>query len=189
MKTFAIHIKIILIGYQKAYIHWMKNILTRSVILFMVLNLFAINSMAQTTLAELQSTIHNKDSVFWNSYNNCDVEAFRTFFTDDVEFYHDKGGITLGIEALTNSIRQNLCGRKDFRIRRALVKGTQEIFPLESNGKIYGAIISGDHDFFITENGKPEYHSGQAKFTHVWILKNNEWKMSRVLSYNHHTPK
>jgi hypothetical protein len=166
----------------------MKPILFTAVITLFLLHLLPSNCSAQSSMTELQSTIHQKDSLFWISYNNCDVDAFRKFFTDDVEFYHDKGGITLGIEALASSVRQNLCGRKDFRIRRALVQGTQEIFPMENNGKIYGAIISGDHDFFITENGKPEYHSGQAKFTHVWLIKNNEWKMSRVLSYNHHAP-
>jgi hypothetical protein len=166
----------------------MKPILFSTVIIIFLFHLLPSNCNAQSTRSELQSTIYQKDSLFWIAYNNCDVDAFRKFFTDDVEFYHDKGGITLGIEALSSSVRQNLCGRKDFRIRRALVQRTLEIFPLENNGKIYGAIISGDHDFFITENGKPEYHSGQAKFTHVWLIKNNEWKMSRVLSYNHHAP-
>ena len=173
---------------ENLYIHLMKPTSFGVVILVLVFHLLPTNSFAQSTITELQSTIQKKDSLFWLSYNNCDVEGFRKFFTDDVEFYHDKGGITLGIEALASSVRQNLCGNQDFRIRRALVQGTLEIFPLENNGKIYGAIISGDHDFFITENGKPEYHSGQAKFTHVWLIKNKEWKMSRVLSYHHHAP-
>ncbi|HSB91496.1 MAG TPA: nuclear transport factor 2 family protein [Flavitalea sp.] len=164
----------------------MRNTTFHALIGVLLLHMLPFTSDAQPKMTELQSTIHQLDSLFWASYNNCDITSFQKFFTDDVEFYHDKGGITLGLEALTTSVKQNLCGRKNFRIRRAPVQGTQRIYPLESNGSIYGAIISGDHDFFITENDKPEYHSGQAKFVHVWLLKNKEWKMSRVLSFDHH---
>ena len=172
----------------KNYIHFMKAKLLSTAIILAILQLLSNDTIGQIKLTDLQLTIHEKDSLFWTSYNNCDLASFRSFFTDDIEFYHDKGGLTLGVEALTSSMRQNLCEKKGFRLRRALVPGTVQIYPLEKNGTVYGAIISGDHDFFVTENGKPEFHSGQAKFTHVWLLKNNEWKMSRVLSYYHHNP-
>ena len=35
------------------------------------------------------------------------------------------------------------------------------------------------------EEGKKERLDGLAKFTHVWILSNGNWKLSRVLSYDH----
>ena len=164
----------------------MKRIFFRACIILFLAQLFTNNSIAQSTVKELQQTIHEKDSLFWNAYNNCDLPNFRKYIADDVEFYHDKGGITLGIEALAKSIRENLCEKKGFRLRRALVQGTLTIYPMEKNGVIYGAVISGDHDFFITENGKPEFHSGRAKFTHLWIYANNEWKMTRIFSYDHH---
>jgi hypothetical protein len=49
----------------------------------------------------------------------------------------------------------------------------------------YGAILTGEHVFYILEKGKSERLDGLAKFTHVWRFKDNEWKMHRVLSYDH----
>ncbi|MGD4956904.1 hypothetical protein QT827_22445, partial [Xanthomonas citri pv. citri] len=53
----------------------------------------------------------------------------------------------------------------------------------------YGAIISGEHNFYITQKGKNEFHSGVANFTQLWQLQNGKWKMTRILSYNHHEPR
>ena len=55
---------------------------------------------AQSAEEKLAKTILYKDSLFWVTYNNCDYSNFGQFFTDDVEFYHDKGGITNGVTAL-----------------------------------------------------------------------------------------
>jgi hypothetical protein len=32
------------------------------------------------------------------------------FFVDGVEFYHDKGGVTLGRDSLAESLRAGICG-------------------------------------------------------------------------------
>lgn len=56
---------------------------------------------------------------------------------------------------------------------------------MQDNGKTYGAIMSGEHVFYILETGKEERPDGLAKFTHLWILKDDSWKMSRILSYDH----
>ena len=64
--------------------------------------------------------------------------------------------------------------------------GTVNVFPLKNGDKIYGAVISGEHLFYVTELGKAEFLDGRANFTHVWLLKNDGYKMARILSYNHH---
>ena len=137
------------------------------------------------TDAQLSNMIISKDSVFWVSYNSCNTSSMQSLLTDDVEFYHDKGGITLGRENLIASIQKNLCSNENFRLRREAVKGTMKVFPLKNNGIVYGALISGEHVFYILEKGKPERLDGLAKFSQLWILKENTWKMSRILSYDH----
>ncbi|MEP6949264.1 MAG: hypothetical protein ABI863_08325, partial [Ginsengibacter sp.] len=57
---------------------------------------------------------------------------------------------------------------------------------MQKDNKIYGAIISGEHVFYVTANGKPEYLDGHANFNQLWLLENGEWKMKQILSYNHH---
>ncbi len=46
-------------------------------------------------------------------------------------------------------------------------------------------MLTGEHVFYIIEKGKPEYLDGLAKFTHLWLLKDGSWKMSRILSFDH----
>lgn len=154
---------------------------------FTFLFMFIFSGEANAQNADEQATriILHKDSLFWQSYNHCDTTNYNQYFTDDVEFYHDKGGITMGVEGLAMSMKKNLCSNNDFRIRRESVKGTTKIYMLHNSGVIYGAILSGDHVFYILEKGKPERLDGLASFTHLWLLKEGVWKMARILSYDH----
>jgi hypothetical protein len=141
---------------------------------------------AQSKEEQLTATILHLDSAFWNAYNNCDTAKFKDFVTDDVEFYHDKGGITLGAMALIESLKKNICGNANQKVRREAVAATVKVFPMANGNELYGALISGEHEFHVSENNKPEYHVGDAGFTQLWIVKNGVWKMSRILSFNHH---
>ena len=157
----------------------------RAVVLWLSVCFFSHGLLAQTAEQKLTTTILYKDSLFWTAYNDCNPESFGQFFTDDVEFYHDKGGITNGLKDLVGSFKNNLCGNENFRIRREGIAGTMKVFPLQKSDTIYGAILSGEHLFYITEKDKKERISGKARFTHLWLLNNGVWKMSRVLSYDH----
>lgn len=141
---------------------------------------------AQTDLGKLIATILHQDSLFWKTYNDCDTAQARHFFTEDVEFYHDKGGPTYGRERLMANTKKNLCSNEHFRLRREAVAGSVQVFPLENDGSIYGAILSGEHVFYIWGKDRAEYLDGRARFTHVWLLQaDGGWKMSRILSYDH----
>jgi hypothetical protein len=129
----------------------------------------------------IQKIILHHDSIFWAAYNACDEATIIAYFTEDVEFYHDKSGLTTGSATLAAAIKKGLCGNPDFRLRREAVEGTVKVYPLGN----YGAIISGDHFFYINEKGQEERVDGLAKFTHVWLNKDNTWRMARVLSYDH----
>ena len=142
-------------------------------------------SIAQGDEQVMTNTILLKDSLFWDTFNDCDIANMRLYFSDNVEFYHDKNGLVLGLENLLADFKKNLCGNENLRLRREAVKGSVKVFPLRSTTGIYGAIISGEHVFYVLENGGDERLDGLSKFTHVWILADGTWKMSRVLSYDH----
>ena len=144
--------------------------------------------LAQSQQDPLSATILKEDASFWDAYNRCDVEKMSQFFWPDIEFYHDKGGPTIGLEPFVETLRKNLCGNPNFRLRREAIPETVKVFALQKNGITYGAVLSGEHYFYINDSGKPEYLDGQAKFFHVWLLKDGTWKMARVVSYDHHTP-
>lgn len=161
----------------------MKKIKLTGLVLLAVIT--TITVQAQSKYDSLTHTILQKDSLFWKAYNSCDTVGFGKYVSDDIEFYHDKGGITLGKAKLVNSVTNNLCSNPNFRLRRAAITGTVTVFPLENNGVIYGAILSGRHYFYINEPGKKEVRDGMARFTHVWQLSKGEWKMTRILSFDH----
>ena len=145
--------------------------------IFLVLIAMANPSNAQSGRSgDLFKEIAHVDSVLFNAFNNRDIEKFKTFFTTDLEFYHDKGGLTdynYTIQSLKNTTAQNN------GLRRELVKGSLEVYPI----KDYGAIQIGAHTFCHPENGKMD--CGTFKFVHVWKKINKEWKITRVISYDH----
>jgi hypothetical protein len=135
---------------------------------------------------QVKQLIFQKDSLFWVAYNKCDVTGMGSVLTDDVEFYHDKGGPSISRDTLMGVMKKNLCGNDNFRLRRAAVKNSVNVFVMRGNDKVYAAIISGEHVFFVKEKDKKEYLDGRARFTQLWVLKDGQWKMSRILSFDHH---
>jgi len=51
-----------------------------------------------------------------------DLDKLRISFVENVEFYHDQGGVTLGRAALTDSVKKNICGKVTRELVRALCK-------------------------------------------------------------------
>ncbi|WP_232821002.1 nuclear transport factor 2 family protein [Dyella sp. C11] len=129
---------------------------------------------APPTGDELNRTIAALDTKVFDAYNTCDMTTFGTFFSADVEFYHDKGGLMTGRDAVVDATRRNIC----HKVKRELV-GTLEVYPI----KDYGAIEMGTHRFCKLDTGKCE---GIGKFLHIWRYQNGQWQMTRVVSYDHH---
>jgi ketosteroid isomerase-like protein len=137
----------------------------------------AQSPQGKTPPDELFRTIEALDGALFDSYNRCDLAKFGAFLTDDVEFYHDQGGVTLGREKLTASVKENICGT----VRRELVPGTLEVYPMRG----YGAVEIGVHRFYHPKGEETE-PVGEAKFIHLWQKKGGAWKITRVISYDHH---
>jgi hypothetical protein len=132
--------------------------------------------------------VRELDRQFWEAYNRCDVGGMGEHLTDDVEFYHDRGGRIAGRPAFLEALKTGLCGNSASRLRRDAVPDTVKLFPLRERGALYGAILSGEHLFYVIDQGKPPRLDGRARFTHLWILRDGGWRMSRILSYDHGDP-
>lgn len=121
------------------------------------------------------------DARFWQAYNACDMRKMGEMLTPDVEFYHDKTGLTVSRDALIESLRKGPCANPGMHLRREAVDASLEFHPLKGGY----AILSGSHRFYVREAGKPEHLDGEAKFTSVWKFADGQWRMHRVLSYDH----
>lgn len=73
----------------------------------------------------------------------------------------------------------------NYKATRELVPNSLSIHLLKNNGEIYGAIQNGKHHFYGEEENRPKFLTSTADFTHLWIIEDNDWKVKRVLSYNH----
>jgi ketosteroid isomerase-like protein len=130
--------------------------------------------------AELTRAISALDTQLFDAYNNCDIDKLGSLVVDDLEFYHDKTGLAVGKQPFLVAIKNNICGK----VRRELVKGSLEVYPLKG----YGAVEIGVHRFY--HPGTQDHDVvGEAKFVQLWQYKDGAWKVSRVISYDHEVVK
>ena len=123
--------------------------------------------------------------MFRIAFDSCDFEMMERLTHEDLEFYHDLGGINYSQEEFLETMRTGLCKTGKNTIRRELVTGSLEVYPLRDNGVLYGAVQMGSHRFGPAGEAVPEHHQ-KAKFVHLWLLdEEGYWKISRVLSFNH----
>ena len=125
---------------------------------------------------ELFNEIEKSDTRFFDAFNSCDLQTMGDIFSDDLEFYHDLGGVHNAQETMKTTKRN--CD-KGLGLRRKIVEGSLKVYPI----KDYGAIQVGAHTFCHLENGKDD--CGTFDFVHVWRRIDNGWKLARVISYGH----
>ena len=126
---------------------------------------------------ELYDTIKQLDSMLYTAYNERKLPQLMQFFSPDLEFYHDITGKT---NYQNNLERFSTNFKKSTKMRRVLQKGSLEVYPIEG----FGAIQMGIHHFYATDNGE-EKLVGQPKFMHIWKRQGKDWKIVRIVSYDH----
>jgi hypothetical protein len=122
---------------------------------------------------ELYNTIFAMDSLLFTAYNNCDMVTFADCFSEDIEFYHDKGGLMTSKDSIIAATKKNICGK----VTRVLVKGSVEVYAIKG----YGAVEMGQH-YFINSQEPPTDHPSIGKFVHTWKNESGKWRLTRVIS-------
>jgi len=147
--------------------------------LFLLLLAFPLTSQRSTGQTgehpdALFETIKSLDAKLFGAANNCDLAVLGSMVSDDLEFYHDQTGLSVGKAPFLAAIKQNICGK----VQRTLIENTLEVYPLKG----YGAVEVGIHRFH--HPNEPD-NVGDAKFVHIWHNDNGIWKVTRVISYEH----
>ncbi|MGA7109085.1 MAG: nuclear transport factor 2 family protein [Terracidiphilus sp.] len=147
--------------------------------LFLLLFSFALSShrsAGQTSQHPdaLFETVKSLDAKLFDAYNNCDLVVLGSMVSDDLEFYHDQTGLSVGKAPFLAAIKQNICGK----VQRSLIENTLEVYPLKG----YGAVELGIHRFHHPDDPG---NIGDAKFVTIWHNDNGIWKVTRVISYEH----
>ncbi|HZH65277.1 MAG TPA: nuclear transport factor 2 family protein [Flavisolibacter sp.] len=122
---------------------------------------------------DLHDTIARLDSVFFDAYNTCKLHVFEELISDDIEFYHDRGGLSTSKKDLILSLKNNICGK----VTRQLLSGSIEVYPIPK----YGAVQMGAHRFHNNQE-PPDAPYRYSKFVHTWRKEGGQWKLTRVIS-------
>ena len=142
----------------------------------MTISVRAQEKKVAPTSAELFKEIERADSIMFQAFNRQDMATFKAMFTEDLEWFQDNGGL-IPYKTVFENFGNTF--RNENKLSRELVKGSMEVHPIKG----YGAIQIGSHQFRHFENGKEEI--GTFKFLMIWHNKNDQWKISRVVSYDH----
>ena len=121
---------------------------------------------------QIQNEIEQMDSVLFEAYNNCRMEIMDSIFSENIEFYHDQGGLSTSKRDLLLAVKNNICGK----VTRHLKVGTIEVYPIAN----YGAVEMGMHRFHNAQEKENPIH--YSKFVHIWKKEATGWKLSRVVS-------
>jgi len=150
---------------------------------FIILFAFCLSAKAQLPKNDaLYKTIIANDSLLFSiGFNNCDIKQFENLLSNNLQFFHDKDGVSDKNKFL-NDLKNGLCKSPETRqVKRFLVQGSTEIFPLYKNGTLYGAVHNGAHLFYENKESEP----GIAKFSNIWQLEQGEWKLATSFSFDH----
>lgn len=122
---------------------------------------------------ELHEAIARADGEFFGAYNTCDVDTLSSFVADDLELYHDVGGLVTSGKTFVGLYKDNICGH----VTRELKEGSLEVYPIAN----YGAVELGAHRFRDTreDGGTPGRYS---KFILIWRNTQGAWKLTRMVS-------
>jgi len=124
---------------------------------------------------DLYKTVAALDTALFDAYNTCNLDKLGSMIDENLEFYHDQTGLSVGRQPFLDAIKANICGK----VHRELVAGSLEVYPLKG----YGAVEIGIHRF--THPNDPTA-LGEAKFVTLWQLKDGQWKITRAISFDHH---
>lgn len=150
-------------------------------------------SASAATLPEgpaLVQTMEKVDAEFFALFfQGCDPDRLTRSLSPDFEMYHDKGGeVARSAVPFVAEYKKACEARKApdaWRSRRELVPGTMSLHPIAG----IGVVQQGEHIFYEQKGDGPERLAGRSRFTQLWRLEPDGWKLSRVFSYDHEVMK
>lgn len=135
--------------------------------------------------ATLIPIIAERDAaLFTTMFDRCDPAALADLVTDDLEFYHDRGGLTATRAVFVADYAKGCEARKApdaWRSRRELVPGTMRVYAIPG----VGAVEEASHLFYERQGDGPETLVGRARFSMLWRLEGGQWRLARAFSIDH----
>lgn len=138
----------------------------------------ALSSEADDTLRD---AILAQDRALFAAFNTCNLEHWRRYLTEDVEFYQDNDQVTTTRAQLEPSFLDRCDDEGNAGLQRELIATSVEVHPIQG----YGAVEIGSHRFWVMKDGKRSEVVSTPRFVHLWRSKGGQWQITRVISYGH----
>ena len=158
--------------------------LNKSVVLLFVI-LLPINHNLFGQADILYQEIKQMDSLAFDAYNRRDIKDYSSYLASDIEFYHDQDGLIAPYNKLVDAFSILFRPDRPTHAVRRIVPNSIEVYPIDN----VGAYQTGNHKFYeLNPSDSTTRFESIAKMAALWKEVDGKWKMSRVLSYNHHAP-
>jgi hypothetical protein len=128
--------------------------------------------------AQLEAEITAADARLFGGLNDRDIGPMKAGFSRRLEFYHDRSGVT-GYDDNIAIFEKNF--KAPNRVRRIAMPETVEVFPAGPNH----AMQIGRHRFCNKPSASEPEDCAVYRFSMVWEQEDGQWKLLRVLSYDH----
>jgi hypothetical protein len=66
--------------------------------------------VALPVICEVRANGQSSAKLF-DAYNQCDLTTLGAMVSDDLEFYHDQAGLSVGRAPFLAAIKENICGK------------------------------------------------------------------------------
>lgn len=122
--------------------------------------------------------------LFEAAFETCDMELVAGLLADDLEFYHDRDGLSYTTaDAFISDLRRD-CASGSAGGKRVLVEGSLTTHMIGN----FGAMQHGRHEFHEVMSDGSSIAREKGVFMHMWKRDKNGpagWKISRIISYDH----
>ncbi len=135
---------------------------------------------------ETTETIARHDAtIFEAAFRTCDGEALRRVMADDLEFYHDKYGIIASsldefLDGTLPDCERRRSGEQPY-LERRIGPGSMVVRRIGNDA----VMQTGSHSFWLREPGQDIRKVETGLFTHIWVKTDGDYKIKRVISYDH----
>lgn len=124
---------------------------------------------------DLYDRLSHADSVLFDAlFARCDAERANALLSEDVEFYDDRTGLSMGDDLRADFRRLTEDCPANHGVRRILLPESVEVHSIPG----FGAVQMGVHHF--VEVGAAT--STVARFVHFWKRGEDGWKLARIVS-------
>lgn len=164
------------------------NRFSASICTFLFLNALVTPVVADQDSDELSQQMAELDQEFFQrGFNLCDLDYLQRHVSADLVFYHDQSGRQDKTQFLANT-QKYICADPQKKPIRKLVPGTLTTYPLFNQGQLYGALQTGEHQFYLRSGYLADVLTSRARFSHVWLKQGDNWQLANVHSYEHSNP-